>query len=86
MQEFQEEILKKAFFRANMRCQCEKDNHDHGNFTCFKQIIWENRGNKTERSGWEVNYLISPEKGEKLTIENYEILCWRCYNQTIHSQ
>jgi hypothetical protein len=85
MQEFSDEILKKAFLRANMRCQCEKDNHDHGNFTCFKQLIWENRGNKTE-SSWEVNYLISPEKEGKFTIENFEILCWKCYNKNINSQ
>jgi len=41
MSQFPEEVVKKAFLRANSRCQCERDDHDHGTFTCFKQIIWE---------------------------------------------
>ena len=86
MSQFPEEVVKKVFLRANSRCQCERDNHDHGTFTCFKQIILENRGNKTERSGWEAHYFVSPEKGGKLTIDNCEILCWSCYAKTVQSQ
>jgi hypothetical protein len=86
MSQFPEEIVKKAFLRANCRCQCERDDHDHGTFTCFKQIIWENRGNKNERSGWEATYFVSPEKGGKLTVENCEVLCWSCYTKTVKSQ
>jgi hypothetical protein len=75
MNHFPEEVVKKAFLRANARCQCEREDHDHGTFTCFKQIIWENRGNKAERSGWNAHYFVSPEKGGKLTVENCEVLC-----------
>ncbi|MBT8171574.1 hypothetical protein KJN74_01710 [Candidatus Bathyarchaeota archaeon] len=83
---FSEEIVKKAFLRANCRCQCERDTHDHGTFTCFKQIKLEHRGNKNERSGWEANYFIRPEKGGKSTLENCDILCWSCYIKTIQGQ
>ena len=83
MSEFSEEVLKKAFLRANARCQCEREGHSHGNFTCYGQILWENRGNTTERSGWEANFYVSPEKGGKPTVENCEILCWACYSKTV---
>jgi hypothetical protein len=80
--EFPEDVLKQAFRRANARCQCERGDHGHGTFTCFKQIIWEHRGNKTERSGWEARFFVSPEDGGKPTVENCEILCWDCYTKT----
>ncbi|PVX27825.1 MAG: hypothetical protein CW716_00340 [Candidatus Bathyarchaeum sp.] len=83
MSEFSEEVLKQAFLRANARCQCEREGHGHGSFTCFRQILWEKRGNKTERSGWEARYFVSPEKGGKPTVENCEILCWECYSKTV---
>jgi len=86
MSQFPEEVVKQAFTRANARCQCERDDHGHGSFTCFKQIIWEHRGNKTERSGWEARYFVSPEEGGKTTVENCEILCWDCYTKTVQSQ
>ena len=86
MSHFPEEAAKKAFLRANCRCQCERDKHDHGAFTCFKQIILKHRGNKTERSGWEAHYFLSPEKGGKLSVENCEILCWGCYSKIVQSQ
>ena len=83
MSQFPEEVLKQAFLRANSRCQCEREDHGHGSFTCFKQIIWEHRGNKMERSGWDTICFVSPEKGGKLTVENCEILCWDCYTKTV---
>jgi len=83
MSQFPEDVVKQAFSRANMRCQCEREVHGHGSFTCFKQIIWEHRGNKTERSGWDANCFVSPKKGGKLTVENCEILCWDCYTKTV---
>ena len=86
MAEFPEDVLKKAFLRANARCQCERDNHDHGAFTCFKQIIWENKGNSAVRSGWEAAYYVAPEKGGKPTLENCEILCMDCYTKTLEKQ
>ena len=86
MSEFSEEVVKQAFTRANARCQCEREDHGHGSFTCFRQIIWENRGNKTERSGWESRFFVSPEEGGKPTVENCEILCYDCYSKTAESQ
>jgi hypothetical protein len=86
MSQFPEEVLKKAFARANARCQCEREGHAHSTFTCFKQIEWKNRGVKTERSGWEARYMVSPEEGGKPTVENCEILCWDCYTRTTQSQ
>jgi hypothetical protein len=78
--------LKKAFARANTRCQCEKEGHAHSTFTYFKKIEWKNRGVKKERSGWEAHYLVSPEEGGKPTLENCEILCWDCYTKTLQRQ
>ena len=86
MSEFPEEIVKEAFKRANSRCQCERENHGHGSFTCYRQILWTHRGNRTERSGWEAHYFVSPEKGGKPSVENCEILCWDCYSKTVQSQ
>jgi hypothetical protein len=86
MDEFPEEVVKKAFARANARCQCEREDHGHGSFTCFRQIIWEHRGNSEERSGWEARYFVSPEEGGKPTVENCEILCWDCYAKTVQTQ
>ncbi|MBN1784852.1 MAG: hypothetical protein JW815_03870 [Candidatus Bathyarchaeota archaeon] len=83
MSEFSEEVLKQAFLRANARCQCEREGHGHGSFTCFRQILWENRGNKNERSGWEARFFVSPEEGGKPTVENCEILCWECDSKTV---
>ena len=42
MEQFPEEVLKQAFARANARCQCEREGHEHSTFTCFKQIEWKN--------------------------------------------
>ena len=84
--QFPEDIVKKAFLRANMRCQCEREGHEHGTFTCYKQIVWEHRGDESVRSGWEAYYFVSPEKGGRLTVENCEILCLSCYNKTVKSQ
>ena len=86
MSEFPEEVVKQAFTRANARCQCEREDHGHGSFTCFRQIIWENRGNRTERSGWEARFFVSPEEGGKPTVENCEILCYDCYSKTVEGQ
>ena len=86
MSQFPEDVVKQAFSRANSRCQCEREGHAHSTFTCFKQIIWEHKGNKVERSGWEAHYIVSPEEGGKLTVENCEILCWDCYTKTVQSQ
>ena len=84
--QFPENVVIKAFSRANCRCQCERDDHGHGTFTCFKQIIVENRGNKNEKSGWEAHYFVNPEKGGKLSVENCKILCWNCYTKTLQKQ
>ena len=86
MGEFPEEVVKKAFSRANARCQCERENHGHGSFTCFRQITWEHRGNSKERSGWIALYFVSAEEGGKTTVENCEILCWDCYAKTVQTQ
>ena len=86
MSQFPEEVVKKAFLRANARCQCEREDDGHGSCTCFKQIEYKNRGNETERSGWQANYLVSPESGGKPTVENCEILCWDCYTKTTQTQ
>lgn len=83
MSEFSEEVLKQAFLRANARCQCEREGHGHGSFTCFRQILWENRANKSERSGWEAGFFVSSEEGGKPIVENCEILCWECYSKTV---
>jgi len=81
MSQFPEEVVKQAFSRANARCQCEREGH--GSFTCFKQIIWEHGGNKTERSGWEARYFVSPEEGGKATVENCEILWLGLLHQNV---
>jgi hypothetical protein len=81
MGQFSEEVVKKAFARANARCQCEREGHAHSSFTCFKQIKWKNKG-----STWEAHYMVSPEEGGKSTVENCEILCWDCYTKTLQTQ
>ena len=86
MDQFPKEVVKKAFARANARCQCEREDHDHGSFTCFKQIEWINRGKSKERSGWEAHYFFSPKEGGKPRLENCEILCWDCYTKTLQTQ
>lgn len=86
MSEFPEEVAKRAFGRADGRCECLRETHGHSYGMCMKVLEWENRRRGKEMGAWEAHHIISPGAGGKSTESNCEILCWDCYSKTLKTQ
>ena len=76
---FSEETVKKAFSRAEGKCECRRERHNHDYVRCNKELVYENRGRENGRGCWESHHKNSLG-GD--TLDNCEILCWDCHKKT----
>ncbi len=75
---FSEETIKKAWQRADGKCECRRKSHNHLYGRCNKDLVWGNRG-REDRGSWEAHH-IDANGGDILS--NCEILCWNCHKST----
>jgi hypothetical protein len=76
---FSDEVVRKAWRRADGKCECRRKSHGHHYIRCNKKLSRGNRG----REGWgkwEAHH-ISSSGGNGLS--NCEILCWDCHSRTL---
>lgn len=66
MGEFPEDVVRRAWARADGRCECHRKTHEHPYVRCNKELVWENRGRETGRGAWEAHHIVSQEAGENL--------------------
>jgi 5-methylcytosine-specific restriction endonuclease McrA len=79
---FSEDVIKLAWKRAEERCECRRQRHDHAYVRCNKKLVWSNRG----RDGigcWEAHHRLSVAAGGDDSLSNCEILCWDCHSKTL---
>ncbi len=76
---FSDEVVEKAWRRANGKCECRRRSHGHSYIRCNKQLVKGNRG-RSGRGCWEPHH-ISSNGGDGLS--NCEILCWECHSRTL---
>ena len=69
---FSDEIVERAWRRAEGRCECRRETHNHPGFRCNKELVWANRTGEG-RGKWEAHH-ISVSGGH--TLSNCEILCF----------
>jgi len=79
MAEFPENVVRRAWLRANGRCEYRRKTHRHKYVRCNKQLVWGNRG-RVGRGCWEAHH-ISFSGGNGLS--NCQILCWACHSRTL---
>jgi 5-methylcytosine-specific restriction endonuclease McrA len=71
---FPETEVKKAWDRADSRCECRRSSHSHVG-RCNKLVRWESRGKESEL-GWEAHHIDSNGAD---TVSNCEVLCQNCH-------
>ena len=69
-EEFSEEVVKKAWERANMCCE-----------NCGKKLVWNNH-EEGERGAWEAHHITPKSHGGTGDLSNCEILCLECHKHT----
>jgi hypothetical protein len=76
---FSDEVVEKAWRRADGKCECRRKSHGHSYIRCNKQLAWNNRG-REGRGKWETHHRSS---GGGDGLSNCEILCWDCHSRTL---
>jgi len=79
---FSEETVRKAWTRAEGKCECRRERHKHSYTRCNKQLVWENRG-RDGPGKWEAHHRTAVASGGDDSLSNCEILCWDCHSQTL---
>lgn len=74
---FPEDVVKRAWIRADGRCECKRTVCGHSG-RCSKLLKWESRGAESEY-GWEAHHVNSNGPD---TFDNCEILCQPCHKNT----
>ncbi len=67
---FSEDTKRRAFERANGRCEI-----------CGKQLVFGNRGRNGGRGSWEAHHKRPRSEGGSDTIKNCMVLCYQCHQQ-----
>ena len=80
---FSEDTIKKAWQRADGKCECRRSSHNHPYTRCNKELVWENRGRESGRGSWEAHHKTSIQSGGDDSLSNCEILCWDCHSLTL---
>jgi hypothetical protein len=52
--------------------------HEHAS-TCGRQLRWEDRGLQEGWNAWQIAHRVSPSMGGDSSLDNCEVLCWKCY-------
>lgn len=76
---FSDDVVKKAFSRADGKCECKRSRHNHPYGRCGKELVWDNRGRNSGRGAWEAHHINA--NGDD-NLSNCEILCWDCHKET----
>ena len=69
-EDFTEEVIKKAWERANKRCE-----------NCGKQLAWDNH-EEGQWGAWEAHHITSKSEGGSGELSNCRILCLDCHKNT----
>ena len=72
---FPEDIVEKAWERANGYCECTQILHEHDG-RCNRVLLDNKRGDKVHSFGWQA-YSISGRYFN--SVSDCKILCWDCY-------
>lgn len=75
--EFPLMVVEEAWERAGGRCECHHSAHGH-HIPCGRPLKLESR-DSDNRDGWVAH---AHDKDGTRTLDNCEILCYRCYKQT----
>ena len=74
---FTDDVIKKAWDRAQGQCECQSRSHSHFYTPCAKPLVWENRGKKVW-GGWEIKQI---NENAAETLENSQVVCMTCYEK-----
>jgi hypothetical protein len=80
-----DETLENAWVRSHARCECGRKAHGHS-ARCGRELQWEDRGQADARGGWEVYRKGNLTVGDWRAVNQCEILCWMCYQQTTEAE
>jgi|GEM_PF-303725 len=75
---FSSQTVWQAWLRSKGRCECDMPIHGHSR-TCGRQLRWEDRGLQEGWNAWQVGHRLSPRMGGDNTLDNCEVLCWKCF-------
>lgn len=75
---FSGQTVWEAWLRSKGRCECMLPTHGHSG-TCGRPLRWEERGREGGLNAWEAHHRTSPQMGGDDSLDNCEILCWRCH-------
>jgi len=80
---FSQDVVIKALKRADGRCECQSDTHEH-RARCETRLEWWSRGRPAWSGSawdgaWEAHPRISMNGGGADGLANCEILCWQCH-------
>jgi hypothetical protein len=73
-----DEPVENAWMRARARCECRRGTH-HQEDRCPQDLVWEQRGRRGHRGGWEVYHNSPRVHAGWEAVKQIEILCWECY-------
>jgi hypothetical protein len=71
--QFSDDIIKKAWRRAEFRCECTRKGHDHVG-RCTQRLLESYRGEEDTPNGWEAH----SKNGSYTNLSDCEIICWNC--------
>jgi hypothetical protein len=78
---FPDKVVRDVWEIHPGRCACYDTRHNHIG-SCYKSLIWENRGKEGEGS-WEAHHILGDGPD---THTNCEILCMECYKLITKAQ
>ena len=78
--QFSDELVEKAWQRAEGKCECERTTHGHWG-KCNKPLLQGSRGNRDSTFGWEAH----SKSGLHIdSLTDCEIICWNpCHKSTL---
>ena len=77
---FTKNTVLQAWERADGRCECMRNGHNHQGF-CDSNLIFEEQGKQTS-TGWQVFHIGATFDD---SLYNCEIICWECQKYIFQS-
>ncbi len=79
-----DEPVENAWMRSRARCECRRASHGHRG-RCGQVLVWEHRRQATSRGAWEAHHTGPPSAAGWQAVQQCEILCWACYQQSVQA-
>jgi 5-methylcytosine-specific restriction endonuclease McrA len=76
---FPQDVINAAWKRAGGRCECKRQCPEHLGRRCNKEL---DPKNNVSGKKWHAHHIVSQEAGGSDTLENCEILCIKCHENT----